>query len=98
MKPFERLMSVLDYLEEEDIPLGAEMYVPIVVAGVLTGLQEDGLDIIERGGELILTYDLLEGLDALVAFFEQDEDTIIELFGTPDNPTTVEHVISELQA
>ena len=97
MKPFERLEAIRDYLEDEDIPLEQRMYVPIVAVGVLEALRDDGLDLLELGGELILTYDSLEDLEALAAFFDQDEETLIELFGTPENPTTVEHVISELQ-
>jgi hypothetical protein len=97
MKPTERLEAVREYLESEDIPLQQRIYVPLALAGICKEFQDDGLFLEELGGRLVLVYESMENEEALTAFFEIDEEALVELFGTEHEPTTIEHVISELQ-
>lgn len=98
MKPTERLEAVREYLEAEDIPLDQRFYIPLAMAGICKEFQDDGLYLTEIGGYTRLIYDSLEDEEALAAFFEIDEEAITELFGTLDDPATIEHTLSELQA
>lgn len=68
------------------------------MAAVCDEFREDGLYMTEIGGEVVMIFESMENEEALAAFFEIDEDTVVALFGTMEDPQTVEHVLSELQA
>jgi hypothetical protein len=92
-----RLDTVAEFLEEVELPLDSCPYVPILLAQQCDALKEDGLEYLDLGAGLEIMYGTLSGPDALGVFFDLDDESLLVLFGTEEDPHSIRHVIDELQ-